>query len=74
MRQNFSTYATEAGNGEGRALVDYLGVNTWQEGDISGHKWLVLNGAWDPSWNEVDNARKALANLIDDLVCNNVTK
>ena len=74
VRPDLSSFVNEAGNVEGRAHVDYFGVNTWQPGRLSDHKWLVLNGAWDPAWNEVDNARKGLANLIDDLVCNNATR
>ena len=69
-----SDFVTESGNGEGRASVDYFGVNTWKTGNSSGHKWLVLNGAWNPGWNEVDDARKGIANLIDDLVCSNAGK
>ena len=49
-------------------------MNTWKAENTSGHKWLALNGALDPAWNEVDNARKGLANLIDDLICQNATR
>ena len=50
--------------------MDYWGANTWQEGNIPNHKWLVLNGAWQEDWNQVNNARRGLENLIDDLLCN----
>ena len=49
--------------------MDYWGTNTWEDGDISGHKWLVLNGAWDEDWDQVDGRRRYLENLIDDILC-----
>ena len=57
------------GNGDGRVNVDYWGTNTWQQGDISGHKWLTLNGAWDEDWNQVNGRRRYLENLLDDILC-----
>ena len=69
IRSDSSSYATEAGEGDGRVNVDYWGTNTWQDGDISGHKWLVLNGAWDNNWGLVDDTRRGLEDLLDDLLC-----
>ena len=69
VRSDSSSYATEAGEGDGRVNVDYWGTNTWQDGDISGHKWLVLNGAWDENWGLVDDTRRGLEDLLDDLLC-----
>ena len=69
VRPDLSQFLSEAGEGDGRVKVNYWGANTWEEGNIPNHKWLVLNGAWDGDWNQVDNARRGLENLIDDLLC-----
>ena len=69
VREDFSQWAENAGEGDGRLNVDYWGTNTWQDGDISGHKWLVLNGAWSSDWGMVDGARRSLEEVIDDLLC-----
>lgn len=69
VRQDFSQWAEHAGQGDGRVNVDFWGTNTWQDGDISGHSWLVLNGAWSNDWGQVDGARRALEDEIDDLLC-----
>jgi len=69
IRPDSSDYSSESGNGDGRVNVDYWGTNTWQEGDISGHKWLVLNGAWDGDWGQVDGRRRYLEDLLDDILC-----
>jgi len=69
VRSDFSRWTEHAGEGDGRVNVDYWGTNTWQDGDISGHKWLVLNGAWSNDWGMVDGARRSLEDEIDDLLC-----
>jgi len=69
VRSDMSKYVEHAGEGDGRVNVDYWGTNTWQDGDISGHKWLVLNGYWQNDWGQVDGARRALEDDIDDLLC-----
>ena len=33
-------------------------------------QWLVLNGAWNDDWGQVDGARNALEDVIDSLLCN----
>ena len=69
VREDFTQWAENAGEGDGRLNVDYWGTNTWQDGDISGHKWLVLNGAWSEDWGMVNGARRSLEEVIDDLLC-----
>ena len=73
IRPDFSDYVTLSGEGEGRARVDYNGVNTWETGNFSGQQWMVLNGAWDSNWNEVEQSRKKLGEAIDELLCSYVS-
>ena len=69
IRPDFSDYVTLSGEGEGRARVDYNGINTWEMGNFSRQQWMVLNGAWESNWNEVEQSRKKLGEAIDDLLC-----
>ena len=46
-----------------------IGVNTWEAGDYSEQQFMVLNGAWDSNWDEVEEARKGLGEVIDNLLC-----
>merc|ERR1711971_66652 len=66
---DFSDYVTLTGEGKGRNRVDYNGVNTWKAGDYSEQQYMVLNGAWDSNWDEVEEARKGLGEVIDNLLC-----
>ena len=58
-----------SGNGTGRVNVDFWGANTWQEGNISGHRWMVLNGQLEDNNDLIEDRRKYLENLIDDILC-----
>ena len=49
--------------------VASIGVNNWEAGDYSEQKYMVLNGAWDSNWDEVEEARKGLGEVIDNLLC-----
>ena len=53
--------------------VACIGVNTWEAGDYSEQQYMVLNGAWDSNWDEVEEARKGLGEVIDNLLCSEVT-
>ena len=50
-----------------------IGVNTWEAGDYSEQQYMVLNGAWDSKWDEVEEARKGLGEVINNLLCSEVT-
>ena len=52
----------EGGRGGGRVLV--------MTSDHVISQWLVLNGAWNDDWGQVDGARNALEDVIDSLLCN----
>jgi len=69
IRPDNRDYYSISGEGDGRCNVDFFGANTWQDGDISGHSWLTLNGAWDDDWGQVDNARRGLESVMDGLLC-----
>ena len=49
--------------------VACIGLNTWEAGDYSEQKYMVLNGAWNSNWDEVEEARKGLGEVIDNLLC-----
>ena len=51
-----------AGRGEGGVLA--------MTSDHVTSQWLVLNGAWNDDWGQVDGARNALEDVIDSLLCN----
>ena len=53
--------------------VACIGVNTWEAGDYSEQQYMVLNGAWDSNLDEVEEARKGLGEVIDNLLCSEVT-
>jgi len=65
-----SVGASEAGRGDGRATVSYWGANDWVDDGSSGHSWLVLNGAWDNDYNTMEDTRRNIEGIIDDLLCN----
>jgi len=65
-----SVFAEGAGVG-GRNRVGFWGDNNWEENTgNTNQKWLVLNGAWNDDWGQVDGARNALEDVIDSLLCN----
>ena len=53
--------------------VACIGVNTWEAGDYSEQQYMVLNGARDSKWDEVEEARKGLGEVINNLLCSEVT-
>lgn len=64
-----SVSATETGNGEGRARVDFWGANTWEEGNQTASSWMVLKGAWEQDFEEMESSRRATEAVIDELLC-----
>ena len=53
--------------------VACIGINTWEAGDYSEQQYMVLNGAWESNLDEVEEARKGLGEVIDNLLCSEVT-
>ena len=64
-----NTYWSEYAPG-GKAFIERSGKNHWiNDTDGYKHSWLVLNGAWEENHDAMHEARIAIADEIDELLC-----